>query len=189
MAIILLFCLSLLPNPVAATTVQRFALSDLAINAERIVVGICTEATPQLLDGQIYTRYLFELDESIKGPRDTQLKLHLPGGHFQGVFNRLAGMPIFRPGEEVVLFLTADNEFGHAWPVGLAQGHFAIVRSDSSSARVFQALDGLSLYDRAGAAKKTNSIDPVQGMPLDSFLSQIRTLAQPEPGTEPQDAH
>jgi hypothetical protein len=73
--------------------------------------------------------------------------------------------------------------------VGLAQGHFAIVRSDSSSARVFQALDGLSLYERPGAAKKTNSIDPVQGMPLDSFLAQIRTLAQPEPGTEPQDAH
>jgi hypothetical protein len=98
-------------------------------------------------------------------------------------------MPIFSPGEEAVLFLTADNEFGHAWPVGLAQGHFAIVRSDSSSARVFQALDGLSLYERPGAAKKTNSIDPVQGMPLDSFLAQIRTLAQPEPGTEPQDAH
>ncbi|HIG54414.1 MAG TPA: hypothetical protein EYQ18_10620 [Candidatus Handelsmanbacteria bacterium] len=189
MAIILLFCLSLLSNPVAATTVQRFTLSDLASNAERIVVGICTAATPQLLDGQIYTRYLFDLDQSIKGPRDSQLELHLPGGHFQGVFNRLAGMPIFRPGEEAVLFLTASNEFGHAWPVGLAQGHFAIVRSDSSTARVFQELDGLSLYDGPAAAKRTHSIDPVQGMPLDSFLSQIRTLAQPEPGPEPQDAH
>ena len=187
MALIFLLCLSLFPLPSAATTVQRFDLSDLTANAERIVVGICREATPQLVNGQIYTRYLFAIDESIKGQNDARLELHLPGGHFQGVFNHIAGMPVFSPGEEAVLFLTRANELGHAWPVGLAQGRFAIVRSDSSAARVFQELHGLSLYENSAAAKKTRAVETIQGMPLESFLARIRTIAQPTAKT--QDAH
>ena len=186
MIIIFLLCLASLTTPIVATTVQRFGLTDLAANAERIVVGTCTEAIPQLLHGQIYTRYLFDVNETIKGPEDSKLQLHLPGGDLQGVFNRLAGMPIFLPGKQAVLFLTAANELGHAWPVGLAQGHFAIVHYDSSSARVFQALDGLSLYDVSGAAKKATASNAIQGIPLNSFLTRIRTLT--ESGTEAQDA-
>lgn len=186
MAFVFVLCASLLATPLAATTVQQFDLAGLATNAERIVVGVCREAKPQLVHGQIYTHYLFNINESIKGPAVSELELHLPGGNFQGVINRIAGMPVFTPGEEAVLFLSAANELGHAWPIGLAQGHFAIVRSDSSAPRVFQELDGLSLYADLSAAKKTRLPDPVQGMPLDPFLARVRAMANPK--SETQDA-
>lgn len=186
MALVLLLCLSILVSPLAATTVQRFDLADLVTRADRIVVGICNSAEPRLIDGQIYTRYIFSVDQALKGEAARRLELHLPGGHLQGVFSRIAGMPVFAPGDEAVLFLTPTNQLGHAWPVGLAQGRFSIVRDGQNHPRVFQALDGLSLHP-TGAAKQAPAVDPVQGLSLDTFLERVRSLSRP--AAEAPDAH
>ena len=173
------FCLVWLTTPLAATTVQRFDLAALTAKAERIVVGVCSQAQPQWLHGQIYTRYLFSVSQTIKGPAIAQLELHLPGGQLQGTVTRIVGMPIFAPGDEAVLFLTAANALGHSWPVGLAQGHFAIKRSAANKPRVFQELDGLALHTQPHSApKKAPPDEPVQGMPLDQFLARVRTLTE-----------
>ena len=173
------FCLVWLTTPLAATTVQRFDLAALTANAERIVVGVCRQAQPQWVRGQIYTRYVFSVSQAIKGPAISQLELHLPGGHLQGAVTRIVGMPIFVLGDEAVLFLTAANALGHSWPVGLAQGRFAIKRSAASKPRVFQELNGLALHTESHSApKKAPPGEPVQGMPLDQFLARVRTLTE-----------
>ena len=183
------FCLVWLATPLVATTVQRFDLAALTANAERIVVGVCSQAQPQWVRGQIYTRYVFSVSQAIKGPAISQLELHLPGGHLQGTVTRIIGMPIFAPGDEAVLFLTAANALGHSWPVGLAQGHFAIKRSTANKPRVFQELDGLTLHTKPQSApKRTQSDEPVQGMPLDQFLARVRALTADQ-SPETRDAH
>ena len=173
------FCLVWLATPLAATTVQRFDLAALTANAERIVVGVCNQAQPQWVRGQIYTRYVFSVSQAIKGPAISQLKLHLPGGHLQGTVTRIIGMPVFAPGDEAVLFLTAANALGHSWPVGLAQGRFAIKRNAANKPHVFQELDGLALHTAPHtAAKKAPPDEPFQGMSLDQFLARVRTLTE-----------
>ncbi len=173
------FCLVWLTTPLAATTVQHFDLAALTANAERIVVGVCRQAEAQWVRGQIYTRYMFSISQAIKGPAIAQLELHLPGGHLQGAVTRVVGMPIFAPGDEAVLFLTAANALGHAWPVGLAQGHFAIKRNAANKPRVFQELNGLALHTESHSAAKKAQLDkPVQGMPLNQFLARVRTLTE-----------
>ena len=173
------FCLVWLTTPLTATTVQRFDLAALTANAERIVVGVCRQAQPQWVRGQIYTRYVFSISQAIKGPAISQLELHLPGGRLQDAVTRIVGMPIFVPGDEAVLFLTAANTLGHAWPVGLAQGRFAIKRSAANKPRVFQELNGLALHTESHSApKKAPPDEPVQGMPLDQFLARVRTLTE-----------
>ena len=173
------FCLVWLTTPLTATTVQRFDLAALTANAERIVVGVCRQAQPQWVRGQLYTRYVFSVSQTIKGPATAQLELHLPGGHLQGTVTRIVGMPIFAPGDEAVLFLSAANALGHAWPVGLAQGHFAIKRRPAHKPRVFQELNGLALHTEPHSApKKAPPAEPVQGMPLDQFLARVRSLAE-----------
>ena len=180
------FCLVWLTTPLAATTVQRFDLAALTANAERIVVGVCRQAQPQWVRGQIYTRYVFSVSQAIKGPAIAQLELHLPGGHLQGTVTRIVGMPIFAPGDEAVLFLTAANKLGYSWPVGLAQGHFAIKRSAANKPRVFQELDCLALHTEPHSApKKALPAEPVQGMPLDRFLARVRALTE----DQTHDAH
>lgn len=183
------FYLVWLATPLAATTVQRFDLAALTARAERIVVGVCSQAQPQWVRGQIYTRYVFSVSQAIKGPAISQLELHLPGGHLQDAFTRIVGMPVFAPGDEAVLFLTAANALGHPWPVGLAQGHFAIKRSAANRPRVFQELDGLTLHtELQSAPKKAQPDEPVQGMPLDQFLARVRALSQDQK-LETRDAH
>ena len=183
------FCLVWLTTPLAATTVQRFDLAALSTRAERIVVGVCSQAQSQWVRGQIYTRYVFSVSQAVKGPAISQLELHLPGGHVQGAVTRIVGMPVFAPGDEAVLFLTAANALGHPWPVGLGQGHFAIKRGPANRPHVFQALDGLALHaDPQGAPKKAQPDEPVQGMPLDQFLARVRTLTKDQ-RLEPRDAH
>ena len=183
------FCLVWLATPLAATTVQRFDLAALTTSAERIVVGVCSQAQPQWVRGQIYTRYVFSVSQAIKGPAISQLELHLPGGHLQGTVTRIIGMPVFAPGDEAVLFLTAANALGHSWPVGLAQGHFAIKRSIANRPRVFQELDGLTLHTKPQSApKRTQPDEPVQGLLLDQFLARVRVLTENQ-GPETRDAH
>ena len=183
------FCLVWLATPLAATTVQRFDLAALTANAERVVVGVCSQAEPQWVRGQIYTRYVFSVSQAIKGPATSQLELYLPGGHLQGAVTRIIGMPVFAPGDEAVLFLTAANALGHAWPVGLAQGHFAIKRSAANKPRVFQELDGLTLHtEPQSAPKKAPPDEPVQGMSLDQFLARVCALIADQ-SSETRDAH
>ena len=185
----IIFCLVWLTTPLAATTVKRFDLAALTANAERIVVGVCSQAQAQWVRGQIYTRYVFSVSQAVKGPAISQLELHLPGGHLQGAFTHIVGMPVFAPGDEAVLFLTEANASGHPWPVGLAQGHFAIKRNAANKPHIFQELDGLTLHtEPQSAPKKVQPDEPVQGMPLDQFLTRVRTLTEDQ-GLETRDAH
>jgi hypothetical protein len=173
LALLFLVCLAL---PLRATTLLRYDLEELTNRAERVFVGTCQSAVTELIQGQLYTRYVFAVQQTVKGPENPRVELVLPGGQYQGLVWRLAGMPVFSPGEYLVLFLTPNNELGHAWPVGLAQGKFRVERHADRQERVFQELDGLSFYQGTAAAKRAPFPAPIQGMPLGDFLARVRAL-------------
>ncbi|MBT4504020.1 MAG: hypothetical protein HOC74_40190 [Gemmatimonadetes bacterium] len=173
LALCMLF-LNLAPS-LEAATVQRFDLEALATNAERVFVGRCQRTSAELIDGNISTRYLFTVYDVLKGATDTHVELVLPGGKYQGMLSRISGMPTFVPGEEVILFLSEENQLGSAWPIGLGQGKFRIERTVAKPARVFQELEGLSFYP-AGAAKRSPSQPSLQGLELKAFLAKLRPL-------------
>ena len=175
MPYLLIALISLFSTQAHTATVERFRLDQLADQAARVLVVTCIQSEPDLIDGAIYTRYKFTVTETVKGPAQKELELHLPGGQFQGVRSRIAGIPTFAPGSESVLFLTAPNRLGHAWPIGLAQGAFRIERRDDGAARVYQRLDGLTVYE--GAAKQANQSESIQGAELHTFLRRVRALA------------
>lgn len=166
----------------SAATVERLALPELTARAGQIFVGRCQRAEPELRKGKIYTRYLFAVEETVKGQVQREVELLLPGGAHQGIRTRVPGMPVFSPGEEVVLFLTGTPS-NPSWPVGLGQGKFRIERRGAAKrARVFQELDGLSFT--LPAAGKAALLLPIQGMPLETFLSQVRALSGSASGVE-----
>ena len=172
-------------QPLGSTTLLRYDLEALTEEAERVVVGTCQETRTDLVHGQVYTRILFAVNETIKGNATERIVLHLPGGHYQGHHAQIVGMPAFSPGEEAILFLTEADLWGYAWPVGLAQGKFRIQRlGPAAKPQVFQELDGLSFYapPAAATAKKAPGTTSLNGLPLDQFLSRVRMLVPPSPG-------
>ena len=181
----LIFALLSLANasPSRATSLLRFDLEDLTANAAQIFVGTCTASSTELVDGRVYTRIHFDVSQSLKGDLPDQVAVYLPGGEHQGTRVQIVGMPTFAPEEEIVLFLTAQNQRGHAWPVGLAQGKFHIERRGAAQkARVLQNLDGLSFYAPTGTAKSTDKQADLGDMALEEFLAQIRALTGAERG-------
>ena len=159
-----------------ATTVERFSLRRLAKQSERILVVTCLERTYEYADGRPITRYKFAVDEIIKGPTDSHITLYLPGGVIGAFESRIAGMPTFSVGSRDILFLTAPNLAGTAWPIGLGQGAFQIRLDAADTPRVYQRLDGLTSQDKA--LKPTSEIEPVQGSALASFLQRVRSLSR-----------
>lgn len=176
MAYLIAFFISFLTWQCEATTVERFSLHQLATQSEQIHVVTCLESAYEYADGQPITRYKFAVTETIKGPPDTHITLHLPGGIIGAFESRIAGMPTFSVGSQDVLFLTAPNRAGFAWPMGLGQGAFQIRLDGNDAPRVYQRLNGLTLHDRA--AKPAPEIEPVQGSDLASFLQRVRSLSK-----------
>ena len=162
--------------PLGSTTLKRFDLADLTGHAAFIFVGTCVSARTELVDGRVHTRVEFAVSQVVHGADTDRIVLYLPGGLYQGKRYTLVGMPTFAPDEEVVLFLTEEDRSGHAWPVGLGQGKFRIVRS-GAAARVFQELGGATLYrPSGGAAKAASPLPRLDGLPLAELLGRVRAL-------------
>ena len=168
------------------TTVTRFDLGELTDSAASIFVGTCIRVDVEWIDGRIHSRYLFSASEIVKGESTAPARLEviLPGGELDGRAQYVAGMPRFEPGEETVLFLTADNAAGHAWPVGLGQGKFDVRREGQSDGRprVYRQLTGINLVNPTPALTAKSTTDHLAvpgsdgGVDLDDFLSQVRAL-------------
>ena len=174
----MLICLALIA-PGMGTTLLHYDLEELTRHADRVFVGVCESSRAELVDGRIYTRLQFSVKEMVKGAPAEEIVLRLPGGEYQGVRLHLVGMPAFTVGEELVLFLTAEDRLTHAWPVGLAQGKFRIEYSQpAGKAHVRRELEGVSLHHAPSAsAKKIAPLEQPDGLPLDEFLDKVRGFA------------
>lgn len=167
---LLLLLLLSLGGALQATTLVRYDLEGLTRTASWVLVGTCRESHIQLIAGQPHTFLSFEVGEVVKGQAGPRLEVCLPGGEYQGKRLHLAGMPEFKPGEEVVLFLTEPDRLGHPWPVGLGQGKFRVERNPAAKPRVFQGTGEVQLYGAPGAS--------LDGMELEEFLSRVRRIAE-----------
>ena len=64
----------------------------------------------------------FRVQRAIKGEPGPTLEIKVLDDR-----NKVAGIPSFRRGEEVVLFLYGTSDLGFTSPVGLGQGKFSVV--------------------------------------------------------------
>ena len=164
---------------VDATTLARLSLADIVNNAETIFIGSCISLTTEKQAEGIYSRMRFRVSEVLKGAPAQEQEVVLPGGSFNGRTEQILGMPHFSPNEEVILFLGPPNAQGHAWPIGLGQGKYRIIRNKhTATASVHQSLEDISLRPLNGTAKITSPSNAT--IPLDSFLTRVKTHIKPQ---------
>lgn len=118
---------SLVAPPLEASQVRPVNLEQMTERAARIFTGRCTDTTvmldPQL--GREITVATFDVDRVVKGEVGSTITLRMMGGE-RGDGSGAAGLPRFRPGDEVILFLYAESAVGLSSPVGLGQGRFTV---------------------------------------------------------------
>ena len=113
----------------AATTLARMSIEQMSRSAPLIVHARCIGNSTGWDSGEIWTFTNFEVEESWKGSAPSPISVRLLGGRLGNLTSNVSGVPRFRSGEEVVLFLepTARGDFSI---VSWAQGTLRIRRNN-----------------------------------------------------------
>jgi hypothetical protein len=171
-------------NLAGATTVQKFTVSDLAKKSESIVLARVEDETARMDEGtkEIYTYITLRVTEGVKGSKandnaknpknEEMITIRQLGGTVGNLISVVPGMPTFRKGEEVVVFLSAKDRAGYPWVMGLQQGKYTVVTGEDGFKQVRNELDGLTTMDTNGTKIEAKSATQ---QPLASFLDGIKT--------------
>lgn len=131
-----------------ATTLVREDTRALVRGSSDIVVGSVAAVRSRLDESgrRIVTEIAFDVTRSLKGER-RRLTLVQLGGELYGMRYAVPGSPVFRPGEEALLFVWRDRA-GRAQVNGLGQGKFDIRRDPATGEALIQrGLPELAIAD------------------------------------------
>ncbi|HVM76512.1 MAG TPA: hypothetical protein VMT75_12765 [Candidatus Saccharimonadales bacterium] len=108
-----------------ATTLVRLPFYKLVENSSAIARVRCVSSGTRLENAEVWTDTVFEVLQHDKGFLPSRIVVRTPGGRFQQIRSHVDGVPEFRPGEEVFLFL-AGHPGAQFRIVGWTQGTFRI---------------------------------------------------------------
>ncbi len=159
----------------SATTVQKLSMKDLSKNSAAIVRAEVVDSDARYdADKEIYTYVTLRVLEPVKGSRkDDVITIRQLGGIVDQIASIVPGMPTFKKGEEVVVFLSGNTKAGYPMVVGLQQGKYSVSQDEHGNKHVRNELDGLKMMDPSGSVIEGTKVTP--NMPLQSFLDGVRT--------------
>jgi hypothetical protein len=170
-----------------ATMVRPLSLQEVTVRAERIFLGQVIEVREGGDEyGAPVTYVTFAVSQSLKGQVSQKLTIKQLGGHSGGgKILRIPGLPSYREGEEVVLFLHGTSGGGFTSPVGLGQGKYAVVRQ-GTKALVINELSNMGVkgpsqsYGEVPSSVRSPKLSERGGaMELNEFLSAVERLVRP----------
>jgi hypothetical protein len=154
-----------------ATTLSRIGLDELARQATAVARVRCLGSESKWDGGEIWTETKFVVLEQEKGLLNDTVMVRLLGGRVANLNSHVDGVPVFRAGEEVYLFLWGKE--GEPYRVlGWGQGTFRIARDGRSGVeRVTQE----SAYSAFNAQARQFHGEGIRGLPLAEFHEKLRT--------------
>jgi hypothetical protein len=173
----------LLSGPAAdATTIARMSLAKMAQAAPLIVRARCAGNSVALDAGEIWTFTWFQVEETWRGNPPSQITVRLLGGTMGNITSHVSGIPGFRPGEDVVLFLQPTKR-GDFSVVSWEQGTFRVTRDPAGTqSYVMQDTASFATFDPATRQFQATGI---RHMPLNAFRAQVEAALQRGGSTRP----
>lgn len=158
-----------------ATTVLKMSMKDLAKKSDAVVLArVEDEVARYDANKEIYTYITLRVLEPVKGSqKDELITIRQIGGVVGNIASIVPGMPTFKKGEEVVVFLSQRDREGYPWVMGLQQGKYSVSTDERGSKRVRNELDGTNLVGADGRVLDGKPV--IADMPLQAFLDGIRT--------------
>jgi hypothetical protein len=158
----------LLAAPLLATTVQKMELPQLVSASDNIVQGRVESVEAKYVDRTVFTYISVAVDDPIKGDRRRTVLVRQLGGRIGAKTVWISGMPQYKPGDEVILFLK-DKQDGTYDVIGLNQGKYDIVQ-DYAVSRVW----GVTVVDAKTGKMSDGGF--VSKAPVDAFKAKIREM-------------
>ena len=173
-ALTLLGVLSAGVAPRASATVLLSAdFDDLVREARAIVHARIVDVQPQWVEGRrrIESFVTFEAFAYLKGDLGRIVTIRVPGGELGGYRSVLIGAPVFRAGDEAILFLsTRDATIPHV--LGLGQGAYRIFALREGGAKLVRPPAGASVM--AGAARPLRGDPGRRPIGVEEFARRVR---------------
>lgn len=198
-SLVLIVFVLLVSASVNALTVLQLNLEQLTALSEKVFSGQCVSVVSEKdASGRPVETVTFRVDKMLKGePSDTVTFRQLSAGAegvsakntaVQGVFREL---PRYQKGEEEVIFLSEEGEWGLTAPIGLSQGKFKVTTSSDGQKFVANGLANRGLFMgwkkspafqkaavNAGALKLVSHSRSGAPLPFEDFTSLVSKLAQ-----------
>lgn len=172
-------------TPIQAGRTRPLNLEMMTERADRVFSGRCVNvrvARDPALD-QVVTYVTFVPHRVEKGDVRSSLTIKILGDQDldSPSIRSTEGVPAFRKGEEVVLFLYGDSRNGLTSPVGFGQGKFTVHKDKEGRPLASNQFANDQLFRNlsAGARKRLGDAVPkYQGkaIPPDDFLDLVRSL-------------
>lgn len=180
-AAFLLLALSLVAtnDTAGATTLMRMSIEQISRTAPLIVRARCVSNSVDWDSGEIWTFASFQVEEFWKGSAPPHIVLRLLGGRAGNITSTVSGVPRFREGEEVVLFLEPTSR-GDFSVVSWQQGTFRI-RPDAHTGNRIVVQDTSSLPTFDPATRRFEATG-VQRLPLENLRARVDAALHRESG-------
>ena len=174
----LLICCAAVPG----TTLEKMPLERMADVAKVIVRARCVSNSTRWDAGEIWTLTTFEVAEAWKGLATERVTVRLLGGTVGSLTSTVSGVPRFRAGEEVILFLepTARGDFT---VVSWQQGTFRVGRDPRSGAEI--VTQDTAAFETFDARTRQFKASGIRDLPLDLFRAQVRSALIERSGRKP----
>ncbi len=142
-----------LPSAAHHLVTETYNLEQMVAKADRAFVGTVTGRTEDYIyaaGGSIpVTVYTFAVDEVLKGSVPQALTIKQVGHRSNPSSLFGEGVPEYKSGSVMMLFLHADSKYGLTSPVGLAQGAFLVKTHGPIRVSVSNGLGNRGLLDRS----------------------------------------
>ena len=182
-----LVVLALSTSLTTGTSVRIVNLFEMVQLADRVFWGKCLSAVKKSEESTLLpvVEYVFEVRRAIKGVRTGErVVFRQVQGAQRGVVG-IPGIPHYRKGQEILLFLHGDSRLGLTSPVGLAQGTFRLERTREGDIGFINALENRNLGYRLSVEEARDSgvtrgelmqIELKQPIPIEIFTSLIEKV-------------
>ncbi len=162
------FSAAILTVPLFATTVEKMELPRLVSASDNIVQGRVESVEARYENRLLYTYISVVVDEPIKGERRRTVLVRQLGGRLGAKTMWIAGMPQFKTGDQVIVFLK-NRQDGTYDIIGLNQGKYDIVDNYAVS-----HVSGVNVLDpKTGLMSEAGFVEKA---PLETFKAKIREL-------------
>ncbi|MBU0553814.1 hypothetical protein KKF91_01505 [Myxococcota bacterium] len=177
----------LLVTSAEATITRALSLKQLAGESDAIIRGRVTRQASSWNEAhtRIYTVSEIVVVETLKGQPLKALEVRQIGGSVEGITQAIAGNAKLSEGEEVLLFLDADEDpqRPYHYILGMAQGKYSVLRRAEGPPLIARDLEGLALarISREGVTQIDEALHPRQQptLTLDAFRAQILDALKP----------
>lgn len=158
-----------------ATVMIETTLAKLASESDTVLRGTIVGAEVAADAEQVtWTRYTVAVHEVFAGEVDrSTFSFRCMGGSANGFTSGFAGAPKFRPGEQVVLFVDADNPYCQI--TGFERGVLRVTRTKTGGAALVNW--------RGDSIAALGRDDAIAGIKLVDVEPDLVTWLQPVPGT------